>query len=453
MNPYTNLGIFNFILLPFLLALVYRFAYSYRNRHYGRTHPWRRYFLPALSVKLFGAIFIGLIYAYYYKGGDTFNYFYHSQVINSAMDESVGKWFNLLFRIPDPNNGEYYEYISKMEWYRDPSTYSVAALTAFLSVFTFNNYLLTAVLFAVISFTGIWALFRTFASLYPNLLNAIAISVLFIPSVFVWGSGIFKDSLCMFGLGWLTYSSFRIMLRGDFSGGTLGIAVFSFLIVATVKVYIIMAFAPALMLWILTNYTKKIKNPIAKFTVSLFFLVIVSGVTLTFLQSFSSSLGKYSIDKIASTAYTTRRWISYQSEVDGGSAYDLGAFSPTLGGMLSKFPQAVNVSLFRPYIWEARKPIVFISALEALIFLFLTIKLILTLGLKKILYTIRTEPTIQFCFIFALIFAFAVGITSYNFGALSRYKIPGLPFYAMGLIMTWYKHNPQKNKLFGLLKI
>jgi hypothetical protein len=207
------------------------------------------------------------------------------------------------------------------------------------------------------------------------------------------------------------------------------------------------------MLWILTKYTKKIKNPIAKFTVSLFFLVIVSGVTLTFLQTFSSSLGKYSIDKIASTANSTRRWISHMSEVDAGSAYDLGAFSPNIGGMLSKFPQAVNVSLFRPYIWEARKPIVFLSALEALLFLFLTIKLILTLGLKKVLNTIRTEPSIQFCFIFSLIFAFAVGITSYNFGALSRYKIPGLPFYAMAIIMTWYKHNPPKNRLFGLLNI
>jgi hypothetical protein len=453
MNPYTNLGIFNFILLPFLLALVYGYAYSYRNRHYDKYHPWRRYFLPALTFKIFGAIFIGLIYAYYYKGGDTFNYFFHSQVINSALDESVDKWFNLLFQIPEPTNGEYYEYITKMEWYRDPSTYSVASLTAFLSVFTFNNYLLTAVLFAVISFTGVWALFRTFASLYPNLLRAIAISVLFIPSVFVWGSGIFKDSLCIFGLGWLTYSSFRIMIRRDFSGLNIGIFTFSFLVVATVKVYIIMAFAPALFLWIFNNYTKKISNPLAKFAVSLFFIVIVSGITLGFLETFSSSLGKYSIDKIATTSNTTRRWISYVSEVDAGSAYDLGEFSPTLGGMLSKFPEAINVSLFRPYLWEARKTIVYLSALEALLFLFITLKLIFSIGLKKILNTIRTEPTIQFCFIFSLSFAFAVGISSYNFGALSRYKIPGLPFYAMAIIMTWYKNKPDEMKLIKFLGI
>jgi hypothetical protein len=439
--------------MPFFLALVYGFAYSYRNRHYGRTHPWRRYFLPALSVKLFGAIFIGLIYAYYYKGGDTFNYFYHSQVINSALDESVGKWFNLLFHIPDPNNGEYYVYISKMEWYQDPSTYSVAALTAFLSVFTFNNYLLTAVLFAVISFTGIWALFRTFATLHPDQLSSIAISVLFIPSVTVWGSGIFKDSLCMFGLGWLTYSSFRFILRRDFSVRNITIAVTSFLLIATIKIYIIMAFLPALILWLLNNYTKMIRNPFVKFVVNFLFLITLSSVTLTVLQGFSNSLGRYSVDKIIATANTTREWISLVSELDAGSGYDLGAFSPDLIGMLSKFPQAVNVSLFRPYIWEVNKPITLLSSMESFIFLFLTIKLILTLGFKNIISTIKTEPSIQFCFLFALIFAFAVGITSYNFGALSRYKIPALPFYAMGLFMTWHKNKPNKYKMLRILGI
>jgi hypothetical protein len=453
MNPYTNLGVFNFLMLPFLLALVFGFAYSFRNRHYGKNHPWRRYFLPALSVKIFGAIFIGLIYAYYYKGGDTFNYFFHSQVINSSLDESVSKWFNLLLRIPEPTDGEYYEYITKMEWYLEPSTYTVASVTAFLSVFTFNNYLLTAVLFAVISFTGIWALFRTFASLYPNQLSAIAVSVLFIPSVFVWGSGIFKDSLCILGLGWLTHSSFRIMLQRDISGYNFGIAFFSFILLATVKIYIIMAFAPALMLWILNNYTNKIRNSHVKFIVNLFFLAIVISVTLTLLQSFSSSLDKYSIDRIVGTANTTRRWIAYVSEVEGGSGYDLGPLSPNIGGIIKKFPQAVNVSLFRPYIWEANKPIIVFAALEALIFLFLTIKLILTLGFKKIINAMRTEPSIQFCFIFSLIFAFAVGITSYNFGALSRYKIPGLPFYALAIILTWYRSNPSENKMVKFLGI
>ena len=43
---------------------------------------------------------------------------------------------------------------------------------------------------------------------------------------------------------------------------------------------------------------------------------------------------------------------------------------------------------------------------------------------------ISKDPNLVFCLVFSIIFAFAVGISSYNFGALSRYKIPCLPFYA-----------------------
>ena len=95
----------------------------------------------------------------------------------------------------------------------DPASYTVCSITAFFGIFTYNTYLPTAVLFACISFTGIWALFRTFASLYPHLTRPIAIATLFIPSVFVWGSGIFKDTICIFGLGWLTYGTFRFLYK------------------------------------------------------------------------------------------------------------------------------------------------------------------------------------------------------------------------------------------------
>jgi hypothetical protein len=99
MGASAHLSILDFVVLPFVIAIVYAIAFNIRNKKYPHKHPWRKYFIPALTVKVFGAIFIGLIYAYYYKGGDTFNYFNQSQVINSSFDESFIKWINLLFHI------------------------------------------------------------------------------------------------------------------------------------------------------------------------------------------------------------------------------------------------------------------------------------------------------------------------------------------------------------------
>ena len=436
-----------------MLAIVYAIAFRYRNKHYGHKHPWRKYFIPALTVKIFGAIFIGLIYAYYYGGGDTFDYFYHSKVINEAFDESAVKWLNLVFHIPAKNDGAYYSYISRMEWYPDLASYTVGAIAAFISIFFFNTYLPTTVIFAFISFSGVWALFRTFAKNYPHLLRPVAVAILFIPSTFVWGSGIFKDTVCLFALGWLTYGTFRLMIQRDFSVKNILLSIMSFTLIATVKLYILMGFLPALLIWILFLYSQKIQVWGTRLFVKLVFSLVAIGVSLFFMQRFGKELGKYSLENIAETSNVTRAWINYSSQITEGASYDLGAFSPTIGGMISKFPAAVNVTFFRPYPWEAGKVIVFLSAIEALLFLFITLKVIFTVGLAKVWTTINKDPTIQFCLIFAIIFAFAVGISSYNFGALSRYKIPCLPFYAIALILIYYKNKPLKKKLFGPLGI
>lgn len=104
--------------------------------------------------------------------------------------------------------------------------------------------------------------------------------------------------------------------------------------------------------------------------------------------------------------------------------------------MLKKFPQAVVVTLFRPFPWEARKVIVLLSALEALAFVYFTIKAFRKKGIGKTFGLVMKDPNLLFCLIFSLIFAFAVGISSYNFGALSRYKIPCLPFFGAFLMIV-----------------
>jgi len=442
----STLTILDFALLPFVLAFIYLIAYRTRNKRYSPRNPLRKYFIPALSAKILGAIFIGLIYGYYYRGGDTYYYFNQAQVLNSSLDESIIKWINLLLHIPSSSDENYYKYISRMEWYNDGASYAIVSITAFVSTFTLNTYLPTAIVFAYISFSGVWALFKTFSSLYPHLVRPIAISILFIPSVVVWGSGIFKDTICLFGLGWLTYGTFRILVRKDYSSKNILISALSFFLIARVKLYILIAFLPALLIWILFNYTQRIKNASQKVLVKFMLLCIVVGGSVVAMQRLTNELGKYSLENVAQTSRITGSYI-YWISGDEGSSYNLGDFSPTIGGMLSKFPLAVNVTLFRPYIWEAKKIIVLLSAIEAILFLFVTLKILFTIRVVAIWQTINRDPAIQFCIVFSLIFAFAVGISSYNFGALSRYKIPCLPFYSLAMVLIYYKNKPLNKKL------
>ncbi|MGC4058327.1 MAG: hypothetical protein QM743_09460 [Chitinophagaceae bacterium] len=436
----------DYALLPIYVGLVIALGVMLRNRLYPAGHPWRRYFMWGLCVKIAGALLIGLIYQYYYAGGDTAYYFYHSQVINESFSESFEKWINLLFHIPNSYDGEYFNYISRMEWYNDKSSYIVCCITAFLSGISFNTYLPTSVLFAALSFSGIWAMFLTFVRQYPGFQKHIATATLFIPSCLLWGSGIFKDTICMFALGWMLYSVFQLLIERNMSLANITMLLLSFYLLALVKIYILISFLPAVALWILFYYSHKIRPSVLRFSAK-FVIMGMALVLFAFAYSYYGAyLGRYSLNNIAKTSLVTREWIAYSSG-DQGSSYDLGAFSPDIVGLLSKFPQAVNVTLFRPYLWEAGKPLVFLSALEALIFFYITLKILFTVGPVLIWRTISSDPNIQFCLLFSIIFAFSVGVSTYNFGALSRYKIPCLPLYAVALILIYYKNKPLSRKL------
>ena len=443
-----NISVLDFVSVPIYLVIIYFIAYFIRDRYYPRNHPWRKYFLAGLTIKIVGAIFNGLIHHYYYGGGDTFNFFYHSRIINTAMDESFFKWVNLLFHLPDQYDIEYYRYTSQLWWYSDASSYTVAAIGAFIGIFTFNAYLPTAVIFAFIAYSGSWAMFRTFSKLYPHLTKHVAIAFLFIPTTALWGSAVYKDTVCMFGLGWLTYVTFRFMIQRDFSLQNILLAVFSFILVAKIKVYILIAFLPALGLWILLNYLQRIRDTFVRQTIKIVTIVGLLALCVFVMSYYSSQLGGYSLENIADKAEETRLWITYASETTDGSTYSLGEFdASSISGMISKFPQAVNVSLFRPYIWESKKVIMLFSAAESLLFLLLTLRVLAKTGLKKSWKAIGLDPTIQFSLIFSIIFAFAVGITTYNFGSLSRYKIPCLPFYAFAMMLIYYHYRPGKEKV------
>lgn len=439
----------DYFLLPLYLVVIYTIAFKIRDVYYPIGHAWRSYFMPGLTVKILGAIGIGLLYQYYYVGGDTANYFWHAQLVNSAFDESIVKWFNLVFRIPEWWDGAYSNYISKMFWYEAPTEYAVVTITSLIAMFTFTTFLPTSILFAALAYTGIWAMFRTFAIRYPGYVKHVAIAVLFVPSTVMWGSGIFKDTICMFGVGWMTYGAFSILINRDFRPRVILLTAFSFFLIGQIKLYILLSFVPALMLWILFTYSHLVRNPFSRTLLKAGVIGAAVGSFLIFSQKFGESLGKYSLENVAKTSYATS---SYIREISGdqGSAYDLGVIEPTTAGMLKKFPAAVNVTLFRPYIWETRKVIQLLNAFEAAIFLWVTIKILIVVRPRRIWRTIADDPTIQFCLIFTIIFAFAVGLSSGNFGTLSRYRIPCLPFFGVALIAIYYRNQPLHLNIMSL---
>ena len=433
------LTIWDLVLTPIYLFVITVIATKMRDRRYPPGHPLRKYYMPGLYIKIAGAVFIGLIYQYYYPGGDTFNYFTEARIINSSLSDSFDTWMKLLTDASYEIYPKLYPYIEQMFSYRDTSSHTVASITALFGLLNGTTYMPIAVMFAFISYTGIWAMFRTFVNIYPKFHKPLAIAFLFIPSVIVWGSSIFKDTICIFGLGWMTYTTFRIFINKDFSLKNFLFLVMGFLLLALIKIYILLAFVPALAFWLLSNYSHRIRPVSVRFIVQLAVLGIVVVSFQFFSRQFANQLQRYSLENIVKTAQSTKGWIAYVSQKEEGSKYDIGQLDPSIGGMVSKFPAAVNVTLYRPYPWEVKNPLMLLSALESFAFLLLTLLIFYKVGVLKTFRKIFKDPNLLFFFSFTLIFAFAVGLSTGNFGTLSRYKIPCMPFFAALLLILYYQ--------------
>jgi len=151
-----------------------------------------------------------------------------------------------------------------------------------------------------------------------------------------------------------------------------------------------------------------------------------------------NSLGDYALEKVLNKAVVSQQ--DLKRDEYGGSSFDIGDFDPTVSGVLKKAPQAINATLFRPYIWEARNPVVLLSGLENMGMMLFTIYLIIRLKIYNLFRLMFQHHLLMFTVSFSLFFAFSVGLTTSNFGSLVRYKIPAIPFYVACLFIIRYTY-------------
>ncbi|MEQ6121925.1 hypothetical protein [Reichenbachiella sp. MALMAid0571] len=428
------MGIKDFFITPIYLLILYLIAYSIRPLVTDQNT--RRYFIPGLTVKFIGAIALGMIYQFYYGGGDTFTYFQRgSNYIWNAFLDSPFVGLQMIFSemVYTPEN---FEYTSQIYTFGDSASYFVVRVAGFFDLLTFHAYSATALLFAVTSYSGIWMIFLVFYKFYPSFIKHIALGVLFVPSVFFWGSGLMKDTLTLGALGWLFYGFSQVFIFKKKLLKSTILLIVGFYVLYTIKIYIVICFMPALAFYFYLQNQSKIKNQLIKTMLAPFLisLGIASAYFTTVLVS--ANHYRYSIDTVLYTAEQTAKWNYFVSERDQGSGYTLGDYDFTPTGLARKFVPAVITSFFRPFLWEVRNPVMLLSALENTFVLYL---FVVFLFQRKSFVLAASNPLFVFCLIFAVLFAFAIGVTTYNFGSLVRYKIPMIPFLMTALLLITNK--------------
>lgn len=412
------ISIFYFILFCLLIS---------KLRFFRDSSIPNYWFIIIFGIKIIFSIILTAIYTNYYSDratADIFKYFDDSKIMFDALKTHPGDYVKMLLGINNDSdyfNSNYYNHM--IHWYRVygsnlfSDSHMIIRFNALVRLFSFGYFQVHNVFINFISLIGLTAVFKAFKPIINTNEKALLYMVFLIPSVLFWGSGLLKEGIVFFALGLLIYHCFKIL--HTFSIQSCLIIIFSLVLIFYTKLYIIAAFTPAFMGYII--YKKVFKK---KILLSYFLSISIIAV-ISFILNFNSSKWdpfKLLIDKQAD-------FITLINRTDVKVNSDI--YIPVLKNIPDIFvniPNAWLNTFIRPFLWECSSPFAIVNSIENLI--------IIGMIIISIIYRKQKIMNIYllFCLTFAMSLFTIIGLTTPVFGAIARYKVPGLPFLLITLL-------------------
>lgn len=430
-NPSNYITLWDWLLSFLYLGLIFLFLWIW-IRIRKDDDPAYRWFIPGLAAKMAGGIFITCIYAYYYHGGDMFGYFDNTIALVKLSGRDPSQV--LTFLLGDNNPGSFMSFDYSMQpvhyyMYRDDYTWAVSRFSYPFVVLGFGRILPAVILLNLVTFAGSWKLFHWLNRRYQGMTRSLAFAMFLVPSCLFWGSGLYKDTYTLAASLWLIYVFLVFFIDRRFSFGLLLAAVGCAYVIISIKPYIFIALLPVILMLLLYSSLRNIRVRFIRYLAVPLVTLLIAGGGLALYYSLAPSLGKYgSLETVLEKAAVSRDDFT-QNATYSSNYFDIGSYDPTVGGILSKAPLALLYGMFGPFPSQASNAVMYISAAEAMVFMFLFL-----LGLRAVLFRgayrrLVSDPVLLAFLLFVFVFIFFVGVSTANFGSLVRYRIPALPLF------------------------
>jgi len=276
---------------------------------------------------------------------------------------------------------------------------------AILNIISKGNFYFNSMIFSSLVFFGHISFFRVFRQMYPGYKYSLLAICFFIPSVWLYTSCVHKDGFVFLAIAFSCFIFYSYLHNKD-SIRIKHVLVFvlSIMMIFVFRNYIVVAILPAMFIAIACKTFPNKKRLLIPVVYSLFGL-------LFFLSGFLPG----SLNLPAAVA---NRRLDFAQLVEANTNMPMNNLTPDFSGFAINLPQAINHSLFRPYLWEAFGSSVSLAALE-LFFYQLVIIYFLFYGRKKnwLAYNFNI-----FGLAFFINMMLIIGYTIPNIGAIVRYR-------------------------------
>lgn len=386
-----------------------------------------RFLQISFIVKTLAGIGMYFLYTYYYPvraDADTFKYFDDSRILYEALWTKPADFFKMLFGIGCENDYFFKTYYVKMyNWYLAydnglvNDSRLIIRLNAVFRIFSFGNYHIHSLLLNFVSFTGLYALMRLFiavsGSKWKSFLAAFAV-----PSVIFWSSGILKEAVLIFAIGFFSWNFYKIVI-GEYSHRRLLTILLFVSILLVVKLYVFAALIIACAGLIASKFIER----------SVIAYLLAFGIMMVLVSIVGFINPTYSfIELIVSKQHD---FIELSKKVVVHSLIPVQALDHSFWSILKSIPTALLNTFTRPWISDIRGILFIPSVLENI--------LVFILAFFAIRNKEKLDATkknfVLFCFAFTIVLFLIIGLTTPIIGAIVRYKIPALPFLVFGLLL------------------
>ena len=424
------------ILVPAYLLLFLLILFYIKKRNPDNILI-QKYLIKGFLFKVFCVLFYAWLIYFYYGFGDSLSYFKDAIFLKYQIKHGADTYFHLLGQ----NNKDMRDTYGILAGASE-SGFTVEKVALTLSYICFSRYLIVTLFFCAIGYSGMFKMLQVFYYLMPEWHKRIALIILFFPSMSVFGSGLIKDTLCMAALGWMLYCGFQLFIKKNIKIRYIFLLLLSLATISMIKIYILAGFAVPFILYLLILLAKKISSRFLRRVVLPFLLLMIVALYINYAKEIDNSLGYYAVDKLFDNVKELSSSYLTSETADTESTFDLGTFEPSISGFIMKMPAGITASIFRPFIWESKKFIIIFSAMESMFLIWLTLYVMYKTGIRRFFSSIINYPFIFLCIGFALLFGALIGLSTFNWGTLTRYRIPLIPFYTMGLllILYYYQH-------------
>jgi hypothetical protein len=388
-----------------------------------------RFFLwTGWVLKLSAGILLGLLYQYYYPGGDTFIFFRDAKQLSHVFRTDPVAYLQFLW-----NGNESHRVWASLSEIQ-PRSLFFTKIISMINIVTLDNYWITGLYLSFASFLASRYLIKRILVLFPDAVLSAVLAFLFFPTVLFWSSGMIKESLaitCLFFLAGL----FLVAISKK------KLNVWEWILLP----------AGLWMLWMLKYYWAAVFFPAAISTLVFYIVIlpkirhtkfIVHGVVwlVLFFMICSGAVlmhPNFNPEYFLHVVVDNHDVLTLRS--DPQNLIQFNDLRPTWLSILINSPWALFSGLVRPFLFEGGGLLKFLYALENALVLVLMLS---SAGNIRRVRGSRFGMVAVAVIAYAIILCVFLALSTPNFGTLARYRIGFLPF----LIFLMAYRNPLLEK-------